>query len=174
MKRLAGLSLAGLMLATPALSQEAMGTFMSADGMEGGTVTLTQAEGSVAISGEAMGLTEGPHGIHFHETGDCDAATNFESAGSHFNPGQHQHGLENPEGAHAGDLPNITAAADGTAAVDLSSGTISLTEGEEGYVFDDDGTALIIHASADDQMTDPSGNSGDRLLCAVIEAAPQS
>lgn len=174
MHRLIGLSLATMMIATPVLAQEAMGTFINAEGAQGGTVTLTQGDGAVSIQGEGMGLTEGEHGIHFHMTGDCDASTSFESAGDHFNPGDHQHGLENPEGAHAGDLPNVSASADGMAMIELSTDLISLTEGEEGYVFDEDGTALIIHADPDDQMTDPSGNSGDRVLCAVIEAAPQS
>lgn len=172
MRAIIGLSLAGLLLATPTLAQEAMGTFMDAEGAEAGSVSLTQAEGSVTLSGDVMGLSEGDHGIHFHETGDCDASTAFESAGAHFNPASHQHGLENPEGAHAGDLPNVTASADGSVQFELTSEMISLMEGEEGYVFDDDGTALIIHAEADDQMTDPSGNSGDRVLCAVLEAAP--
>lgn len=172
MHRLLTLSLASLMLATPALAQQATGTFLNLDGSEAGTVTLTQAEGGVTLSGEAMGLSEGDHGIHFHTTGTCDAAAKFETAGDHFNPTDHQHGLENAEGPHAGDLPNISAAADGSAQFELTSQTISLVESEDGYVFDEDGTALIIHAAEDDQVTDPSGNSGDLMLCAVIEAAP--
>ncbi|WEJ34676.1 superoxide dismutase family protein [Devosia sp. SD17-2] len=166
------ISLASLLLATPTLAQEAMGTFINQDGAEAGTVTLTQGEGSVTLSGSASGLSEGEHGIHFHTTGNCDSATKFESAGDHFNPTDHQHGLENDAGPHAGDLPNITAGADGLSEFEVTSASISLTEGDEGYVFDEDGTALIIHASADDQVTDPSGNSGDRVLCAMVEAAP--
>lgn len=172
MRRTLGLVTATLLLATPAFAQEARGTFIDLEGAEAGSVMLTQADGSVSISGDAMGLEPGEHGIHFHMTGDCDAAGKFESAGGHFNPTDHKHGLENTEGPHAGDLPNLTVGADGTASIDLTSEMISLTEGEDGYVFDEDGTALIIHAAMDDQMTDPSGNSGDRLLCAVIEAAP--
>ena len=171
MRRLVGLLTVSTLLAAPALAQEATGMFIDLTGAEAGSVTLTQGEGSVSITGEAMGLTPGEHGIHFHQTGDCDSAGKFESAGGHFNPTNHKHGLENPEGPHAGDLPNLTVAEDGTATIDLTSDMISLTEGEEGYVFDEDGTALIIHAAMDDQKTDPSGNSGDRMLCAVIEAA---
>lgn len=166
------LSLASLMLAAPtAWGQEATGTFVNHDGSEAGTVTLTQAGDGVTLSGAAMGLTEGDHGIHFHTIGTCDPATKFESAGEHFDPAGHQHGLDNPEGPHAGDLPNISASADGSAQFELTTQMISLTEGEDGYVFDADGTALIIHAGADDQATDPSGNSGERVLCAVIEEA---
>ncbi|MHA6297606.1 superoxide dismutase family protein [Devosia sp. CAU 1758] len=174
MRRILGFSLASLMLATPALSQEAMGTFMDTNGGEAGTVTLSQTEGSVSISGEVSGLSAGEHGIHFHQTGDCDPANKFKSAGSHLNPTDHQHGLENPEGPHAGDLPNLKVGDDGMAMIELTSDMVSLTEGDEGYLFDEDGTALVIHASADDQITDPSGNSGDRMLCALIEAAPAS
>jgi Cu/Zn superoxide dismutase len=173
MHRLIGLSVISILLAAPAVAQEATGTFIDAQGAEIGTVTLSQGEGSVSISGEVTGLEPGERGIHFHEVGDCDASTQFESAGAHFNPMDHQHGLENPEGAHAGDLPNVTTDEDGTTPIALETDRISLNEGEDGYVFDADGTALVIHADADDQMTDPSGNSGDRAACAVIEAAGQ-
>jgi len=172
MRRTLALLAATTLLAAPALAQEARGNFIDLNGAEAGSVVLTQDDGQVSISGEAMGLDAGDHGIHFHMTGDCDSAGKFESAGGHFNPTSHKHGLENTEGPHAGDLPNLTVADDGTTTIDLTSDMISLAEGEEGYVFDADGTALIIHAAMDDQMTDPSGNSGDRLLCAVIEAAP--
>lgn len=173
MRILASLSFATLLLATPAIAQEAHGTLIDLNGQEAGTITFSQSDGAVAITGHAMGLEPGEHGIHFHETGDCDATGKFESAGAHFNPGDHQHGLENPEGPHAGDLPNLTADDDGMADINLTSETISLIEGSDGYVFDEDGTAVVLHAEADDQMTDPSGNSGDRQFCAVIEAAAQ-
>jgi superoxide dismutase, Cu-Zn family len=170
---LAALGAATLML-SPALAQEsgAMATFMDADGNELGTVQLASAADGVSVSGDLTGIAPGEHGMHFHETGDCDPSTAFESAGAHFNPTSHQHGTENPEGPHAGDLPNVTAGADGTVAVALTTDMISLTEGDPAYVFDTDGTALVLHAAADDYQTDPSGNSGDRVACAVIEAAP--
>jgi Cu-Zn family superoxide dismutase len=166
-----------LALILPVSAQDqagATGTFINADGAELGVVTLTGTESGVSISGELEGIPAGEHGFHFHQTGDCDAATQFESAGSHFNPTDHQHGLENPEGPHAGDLPNVTATEAGAVTLDLSTDTISLTEGDPAYVFDEDGTALVLHANADDNVTDPSGNSGDRIACAVIEAATQS
>ena len=173
MQRLALSAATTLALILPAMAQDpasAMANFMSADGTEIGSVTLAQGDGAVTVSGELAGITPGEHGLHFHQTGDCDGVSGFESAGGHFNPTDHQHGLENPEGPHAGDLPNVTAAEDGTVAVDLTTDLISLTEGDPAYVFDDDGTALVIHADPDDNMTDPSGNSGDRVGCAVIEA----
>lgn len=171
MHRIALGAATALALIAPAMAQEsAMATFMDTEGMEIGSVTLTQGEGSVSMTGELTGVSPGDHGFHFHETGDCDGASGFESAGSHFNPTSHQHGLENPEGPHAGDLPNVTAGDDGTVAVDLTTDMISLTEGDPAYVFDADGTALVLHAGPDDQVTDPSGNSGDRIACAVIEA----
>lgn len=165
-----------LALVLPAAAQEAQtaaATFMNAEGAEVGTVTLTQGDGSVTVTGELTGMTPGEHGFHFHETGDCDGSTKFESAGKHFNPTDHKHGMENPEGPHAGDLPNVTADDSGMVMVDLSSEMISLTEGDPAYVFDSDGTALVIHAAPDDNVTDPSGNSGDRVACAVIEADTQ-
>ena len=162
-----------LALILPAAAQEAptaMATFINLEGTEVGSVTLAQGDGTVAVTGELTGITPGLHGFHFHETGDCDASAAFESAGKHFNPTAHQHGLENPEGPHAGDLPNVEAVAEGGVAVDLTTDLISLTEGDPAYVFDADGTALVIHAGPDDNVTDPSGNSGDRVACAVIEA----
>ena len=166
-------SAAILLLAIPASAQEAgsaNATFIDVEGTNIGSVTLTQGDDGVAITGGLSGIAAGEHGFHFHAVGDCDPAGAFESAGGHFNPTEHQHGTENPEGPHAGDLPNVTAAADDTVAVDLSSNLISLTEGDPAYVFDADGTALMIHADPDDMKTDPSGNSGDRIACAVIEA----
>ena len=166
-------AVATLALVLPAMAQDpgaAKATFMNAEGAEVGSVTLAQGEDGVTIVGELTGQTAGQHGLHFHMTGDCDGASGFESAGGHFNPTEHKHGLENPEGPHAGDLPNVTAAADGTVAVNLTTQTISVTEGDPAYVFDADGTALVIHAGPDDNVTDPAGNSGDRVACAVIEA----
>ena len=160
------------LVATPIHAQEATANFVDAEGLDLGTVTLTSAEGGVAITGHVMGIEPGEHGFHFHEVGDCDGSAAFESAGAHFNPTSHKHGMENPVGPHAGDLPNLTADAQGMVNIEATSNMVSLTEGEDGYVFDADGTALMIHANPDDNRTDPSGNSGDRIACAVIEAAP--
>lgn len=135
---------------------------------------MNQGEDGVTIVGNLTGIPAGEHGFHFHAVGDCDAAAAFESAGDHFNPAAHQHGLKNPEGPHAGDLPNVAAAEDGSVAINLTTDLISLTEGDPAYVFDTDGTALMLHADPDDMKTDPSGNSGDRIACAVVVEAPDN
>ena len=173
MQKMALSSALALALVLPALAPDetsASANFVNAEGLEIGNATLTQGEDGVSITGELTGVAPGEHGFHFHQVGDCDATSQFESAGSHFNPTGHKHGLENPEGPHAGDLPNVTASEAGTVTLDLSTDTVSLVEGDEAYVFDEDGTALVLHANADDHRTDPSGNSGDRIACGVIEA----
>ena len=120
----------------------------------------------MTISIAAVGLTTGAHGIHLHAVGTCDAP-GFASAGSHLNPHGKQHGSANPAGSHLGDLPNLIVGADGTGAI-----TAKLSDSPAGIasaLFDADGTALVIHASSDDYMTDPSGNSGPRIACAVLK-----
>jgi Cu-Zn family superoxide dismutase len=146
---------------------------MDLEGKSLGTLELTTVDGHVHISGALTGLPGGDHGIHIHETGDCDAAGKFESAGGHFNPTDNQHGMENPEGAHAGDLPNIAATAEGGGAlVDITAEGVTLGEGDNS-LFDADGSAIVVHADPDDYRSDPAGNSGDRIACGVIEAAAQ-
>lgn len=174
MSRFLALSVAALISASPALAQsDAVATFLDAEGATVGSANLMPLEGGgVHISGEITVGSAGEHGFHIHETGDCDPATEFESAGDHFNPAGHEHGLENPAGAHAGDMPNQQASASGVVMIDAEVPNVSLVEGEPGYLFDEDGSALVLHANADDQVTDPSGNSGDRIACAVIEAGP--
>lgn len=110
------------------------------------------------------------HGIHFHQNGQCDPPA-FESAGSHFAPGGGQHGLENPQGPHAGDLPNIRANAEGVADTSFVTALVQLSGAGEANLTRPGGTALVIHAQRDDQRTDPSGNSGDRIACGVIRGA---
>ena len=174
MKRFAYGLVALVAFAAPALAQNATATanVMDLEGKSLGTLTLETMDGQVHISGALTGLPGGDHGIHIHEKGACDAADKFESAGGHFNPTGHVHGKDNPEGPHAGDLPNITATAEGGGAlVDLMDDSVTLGEGENSLL-DGDGSAIVVHADPDDYKTDPSGNSGDRIACGVIVAAP--
>jgi Cu-Zn family superoxide dismutase len=139
-----------------------------------GTATLTQgATGTVRIRMHVQGLTPGLHGVHFHAIGSCVAPA-FASAGGHFNPESKHHGLNNHEGPHAGDLPNMTVDASGTADYDAATSRVSLTPGAHS-LFDADGSALVIHAAPDDNMSDPAGNAGARIGCGAIQSgvAPQ-
>ena len=131
-----------------------------------GSVTVTENGGGVTMAIRATGVPAGVHGIHLHEKGLCDGPK-FESAGAHWNPANKQHGRDNPAGAHAGDLANLTVAADGTANVSVPVAQAKLNSGAM-MLADADGTALVIHAKADDYKTNPSGDSGDRIACAVI------
>lgn len=145
--------------------QQATATLQTAEGAEAGTATATAEEGGIRISLAAMGMEPGEHGAHIHMTGTCEAPT-FESAGGHWNPTNEQHGLEDPDGQHAGDMPNLTIAEDGSGTLEytLEGGTFE-------QLLDADGSAMVIHAGRDDQTTDPSGDSGDRVACGVFSAA---
>jgi len=140
-------------------------TLRLASGLPGGTAQLLVSGAQVNISIAVVGLAPGVHGVHLHMTGSCEAPE-FTSAGGHLNPGGHQHGASNPAGAHLGDLPNVTVGSVGTGTV---SATLTGTRDEVlAQVFDGDGTAVVVHAGADDYRTDPSGNSGGRIACGVL------
>jgi Cu-Zn family superoxide dismutase len=152
----------------------ATATLKSAAREERGTAELWQDRDNVVhVDIQLTGLPPGPHGIHFHATGICDGsgATAFTSAGAHFNPLGRQHGLDNAAGPHAGDAPNFTVAADGTARATFTTDRVSLTEGST-TLFDADGSAIVIHAAADDQISQPAGNAGARIACGVVQRAP--
>lgn len=134
-----------------------------------GTATFTDGPNGVLIEVEVTGLTEGWHGIHLHAVGDCaDAA--FKNAGAHVNMHERAHGLMNPEGPDEGDLPSIYAGSDGTAHAQLFNWRVALSDGASGRadLMDADGSALVIHAQPDDQVTQPIGNAGDRVACGVL------
>lgn len=136
-------------------------------GKEVGAATFTRGEGGVKVDVKVAGLTPGKHGIHIHAVGKCEGPE-FKSAGGHFNPFGKKHGLRNPEGLHAGDLPNLEVGKDGKARATFIAKGATLGEGE-GSLFGPEGTALVIHADPDDEKTDPAGASGARIACGVIE-----
>ena len=142
---------------------------IGASGQTVGSVRAWQTAGGVTFRVEATGLPHGVHGIHVHSVGRCDPP-DFTSAGSHWNPLARKHGLSNPQGPHAGDLPNVEVAANGvlSTTVTLAGANLFAPPGSPGALLDADGAALVIHAGADDNVTDPSGNSGARIACAVI------
>ena len=131
-----------------------------------GSATMTQESGGVRVNAQVRNLPPGPHGIHIHAVGRCDPP-DFMTAAGHLNPENRQHGLRNPQGPHAGDLPNIEIAADGTAQYNALASMVTLGAGANS-LFDADGSALVIHANPDDDVTDPTGNSGGRIACGVI------
>ena len=147
-------------------SNSATAELRDTTGQPAGVATFTEVPGGVHVVMEVKALPPGPHGVHIHEVGKCDGPQ-FTTAGAHFNPGKKQHGTLNPEGAHAGDLPNLTVAPDGTGRLETTTDRITLGTGGTS-VFDADGSALVVHAAADDFKTDPTGNSGGRIACGVI------
>lgn len=138
---------------------------ISADGNSLGTVKLTQVPTGVLIQTDLSGLAAGSHAFHFHTTGACEPP--FDSAGGHFNPTNAEHGLTNPNGPHAGDMPNVMVAADGSLKVEVINTMVTLSEGEKSLL-DSDGSALMLHADHDDHASDPAGNAGARMACGVI------
>jgi len=131
-----------------------------------GTITLSQQGSGVDLKLQLHDLPFGSHAIHFHQNPKCDAP-DFKSAGPHFNPDGKKHGLDNPEGHHAGDMLNFTVDAKGKAKLRMDDKDVTLADGPHS-LFSNGGTAIVIHAKADDMKTDPSGNSGDRIACGVV------
>jgi Cu-Zn family superoxide dismutase len=145
----------------------AKATMINSQGQEVGEATFTETSEGVKIVLTAENLPPGQHAFHIHEKGVCNKP-DFEGAGGHFNPFGKQHGFNNPAGPHAGDLPDITVGPDGKAKVETTANLVTLKEGEKNSLFHPGGTALMIHAHPDDNVTDPAGNAGHRIACGVI------
>ena len=141
--------------------------FMNAKGEKVGTAVLTQVPGGVRIVATLAQLPPGAHALHIHTTGRCEGP-DFMSAGVHFNPSMKQHGKDNPMGSHAGDLPNFDVDAQGRGQATVTVAGVTLADGANS-LFHTGGTALMVHAAADDYKTDPTGNAGTRLACGVIQ-----
>lgn len=143
-------------------------TLQDAKGENVGTAHLSSAKSGqgVDIKLNVKNLTPGEHAIHIHQTAKCDAP-DFKTAGGHLNPEHKKHGLENPEGPHAGDMPNFKVNDKGTSKETVTAKGVTFGDGENS-IFANGGTALVIHAKPDDMKTDPAGNAGDRVACGVI------
>ncbi|HBN10085.1 MAG TPA: superoxide dismutase [Cyanobacteria bacterium UBA8530] len=132
-----------------------------------GEAQFTEEARGVRISLEVSHLAPGLHGIHIHDVGRCDPP-DFTTAGAHFNPDGRRHGLLNPQGPHAGDLPNLNVGPDGKAKAEFLAPLVTLGPGPNS-LFKPQGTSLVIHSGPDDERSDPAGNSGSRIACGVIE-----
>ena len=170
-KHVVAAAIAGLMGAVAVYAAEKPVTVELKDtnGQSVGSAILSEGEGGsgVTIKLNLKKLAPGEHAIHFHQVAKCEAPA-FTTAGGHFNPDQKQHGLQNPAGPHAGDMPNFTVKADGTSKATVTDPRVNLGAGDHS-LFTNGGTALVIHAKADDMKTDPAGNAGDRIACGVVQ-----
>jgi len=171
MIRIAPITLIALSLAACATDGSPRATNLAAaklsgpDGQAVGTAAIFRRGAETVVTVTITGKPGAVHGMHLHAIGKCEAPA-FTSAGPHLNPGGHQHGKDNPMGAHLGDLPNVTIDAKGIGTVTASLGQDSAAI--DAAVHDADGTAIVLHAAADDYRTDPTGNSGPRIACGVI------
>ena len=148
-----------------AQAQTAKAALKDAGGKDVGQVQFVQTPHGVLIKLSVKGVPPGEHAFHIHSVGKCEPP--FTSAGGHFNPGQKSHGMLSPNGPHAGDLPNLVVPASGKLDFELFVPGLTLNSGPTA-VLDADGSAVVIHAKADDHQSQPAGDSGDRIACAVV------
>lgn len=155
-------ALAGCVPMAPPDVVVATANLVDSNGAAIGTVRMFSEPTGIMLRINASGVPAGQHGVHLHSVGKCEAPK-FTSAGPHWNPTDKMHGHRNPAGYHMGDLGNVGVGADGKLVVALLVPNVAVAG-----IRDADGTALVLHAGADDEVTDPSGNSGDRIACAVL------
>ena len=160
-------SMMGCLTALPAHAQSAKAALKDSQGKDVGQVQLVQTPHGVLLKMALKGAPPGERAFHIHAVGKCEPP--FTSAGPHFNPDAKQHGLQNPLGAHAGDMPNLHIPVGGELVVEVLNSNITLEKGKPNSVFDTDGSALVIHAGVDDYKTDPTGNAGGRIGCGVVQ-----
>ena len=159
-------AMVGCLAALRSQAQNAKAALKDAQGKDVGQVQLSQTPHGVLLKMTLKGVPPGERAFHIHAVGKCEPP--FTSAGPHFNPGNHKHGMLAGEG-HAGDMPNLHVPQSGELTVEVVNEAVTLDKGKPNSLFDSDGSALVIHAKADDYKSDPAGNAGDRIACGVIQ-----